>query len=558
MADDALIARIEAERAKDDVLLARIEGTQKRGALESTARVAGQFGAGVNSGLSNLLGAPFDLVNRGLRGLGVPVPEGSVARSLLGGINSVVGTPPAPDGALERGAFGAGQGAVDAASIAVPAAGVARATQAVGAAPSLTNRIATALAAQPVMQGTAGIVGGAVGQATESPLLGAAAALATPLAAAGGARLISPVRTLPNAERQALITHLEDQDIPVTAGQATGSRFLQNIEAQLEQLPLTAGPQRKVRERQGRAFTAASLRNAGVDSDVASPEVLQAARDRIGGNIGAVANRNTLQVTPALDGELTQIEDSLRFIPAEAAGPVRARIEQLRGMMVQPVDPADMPTIPGASYRMMDSQLGRTMRSTDNGDLRAALGDLRERLRTAMDGSISPADAAEWAGLRRHYANLMVSARAAGGAGAGAAEGQISPLALRGAVNQSTGGGYAFGRGAQNMLARAGQSVLRAPPDSGTSGRTMAQNLLTGGAVGGMATAGAAAGGPLGAAVGAGGSLLLPRVVQALMNTEAGQRYLRNQVIQNPQVTGQIAAALAAQQGAHSVVNGNP
>ncbi|HEV7455177.1 MAG TPA: hypothetical protein VGN96_00255 [Roseococcus sp.] len=524
----------------------------------------GQFGAGVNQRLVEVAGALPSLYDRGLQAVGLPRLFGNETQTaterMQGGLNALIGEPPAPQTTGQSLARGAGQGLVDAGTVLVPGAAVARATAPVaGQAPGLINRAATALTAQPAMQAAAGMAGGAVGEATGSPLAGLAAAVATPSVVGAAGRVITPVRNANSPARQALVAAAEREGIPVTAGQATGSRFLQNVESQLEQLPLTAAPQRAIREAQEDAFIRAAMRRTGTDATDTGPATITAARDRIGGTIGAIANRNTLNYTPQLDGELTQIADSLRFIPAEAAAPVAARIEQIRGMVI-PAQNGQGGAIPGAAYRMMDSQLGRSMRNTQNGDLRAALGDLRDRLRVAMDASISPQDAAEWAQARREYANLMVIANAAGRAGAGAAEGRMSPVALRQALDQSTGGGYVYGRGDLNELARMGQSVLRPPPDSGTAGRTMAQNLLTGGTVaGGGGTVGALLGGPAGAAVGAGTALLLPRALQAVMNSPAGQAYLRNQLAPNAGLTSPLAAALLAQQtGAYSIGGRSP
>lgn len=543
----------------------------ERGVGETVANVAGQFGAGFNRQAANVLGAVPNLYDAGLQAVGLPRLFGNEQRTaserLLGGINSLIGTPPEPQTTAEHLARGAGSGLVDAATVVLPAAAVARGSQVAGQAPSLVNRAATALAAQPGLQVASGMAGGAVADATDSQLAGVAAGLATPLAAAAGARVLTPVRTNVPPARAALVQTAEQEGIRIPAGQATGNRFLQNVESQLEQLPLTGDRQRALRETQETAFTRAVWRRAGENADDVLPTTITRARDRIGQQIGTISNRNTLRFTPQLDAELTQIEDSLRFIPAEAAGPVRARIAQLRGMVIQPAPPpgsvvppggAPMPTIPGASYRMMDSQLGRSIRSTDNGDLRAALGDLRERLRLAMDASISPRDAADWARARREYANLMVIANAAGRAGAGAAEGRLSPLALRQAVDQSTGGGYAFGRGDLNQLARIGQSVMRPSPDSGTAGRNVANGILTGSLAATGGASGAAVAGPVGAAAGAAGSLLTPLLIQALMNNPAGQAYLRNQLVQNPVLTRSLAAALAAQQGAGYAVSPGP
>src|SRR6185503_15287874 len=215
---------------------------------------------------------------------------------------------------------------------------------------------------------------------------------------------------------------------PLSPGQETGSRVLKNAEAALAQLPGAAGGAARDAEAQQQAFTAAVLRRADVSATNAGPDVIAPARARIGGEIGDIANRNTLVVAPPLEAKLAQVEASLPLIGGEAAGSVKGYLDRLRGMISPPAPGVNAPpTIPGASYRMMDSDLGRAIKATSNGDKRAALADLRDTLRSAMDASISPEDAGRWQLLRRHYANLMVAADAASGAGAGAAEGQISP-----------------------------------------------------------------------------------------------------------------------------------
>lgn len=432
---------------------------------------------------------------------------------------------------------------------------VTAATLSMGAAaPLAASTIATLraigqmLMTQPATQIASAGVGGAVGEATDSPVAGMVAGMATPLAIAGARRLVTPVHNVNSPGRQALVEGAEREGIPVTAGQATGSRFLQNVESQLEQLPFTSGPQRAIREDQNRQFIAAALRRAGVDATDTLPTTINPERARIGGTIGAIANRNTLRVTPQLQAELQMIDDSLRFIPAEAAAPVRARLDQFRGMASPSAAPGVPPTVPGASYRMLDSALGKSIKNTNNGDVRAALGDLREKLRTAMDASISPADADTWNQARRQYANLMVIANAAGRAGGGAAEGMMSPVALRQALDSSTGGGYVYGRGDLNELARIGQSIVRPPADSVTAGRTHANNILTGSLGIGGAGAGAAVGGAPGAMAGAAASVALPRMAQMLMNSPGGQAYLRNQIAANPTITRDLARALLVQE----------
>ena len=526
----------------------------QRSGLATAANMAGQLGAGFNQRAAQVAGAPFDLVNRGLRAIGVPIPEGSMSETFGRGINAVVGTPPAPQTTGEKLAHGAGGGIADALTVLFPASRVATATAPVGAAaPSMANRLSTALTAAPATQVASGATGGAVAEATDSPLGGLAAALLTPSALSGASRFVSPIQTAPNAGRARLAEVAKAEGIPISAGQATGSRFLQNIEAGMDQLPLTSGPARAAREGADEAFTRAAWRRAGENASDTQPGTIRAAKDRIGGTIGEIADRNNLNVTPELRQRLDDVEANLHFLPQNIQGSVGARIRQIRGAMSNNADGSTV--IPGRAYRLMDSELGAAARGTSDGDMRRALQDIRGTMRTAMDNSISPSDAEAWKTARREYANAKVIEDAAGRAGAGAAEGRMSPLALRQALDKSTGGGYAEGRGDLNDIARIGQSLLRAPPDSGTAGRTMAMQLLTGGMSAGGGAAGATMAGPIGAAAGAAIPFTLPRLAQVLMNSEAGQAYLRNQAVKAPGLNRNLAAALLAQQGVPAAID---
>lgn len=497
----------------------------------------------------DVLRAPGQAITAGVNAVaGTNIPQGYSSADILTGASNAIGLP-TPETETERQVAGISE------ALGNVATGYGIGRQIATSAIPAVSTIGRALSTQPFTQAASAATGAYVAEDTDSPLLGMAASLATPLAIAGARRVVTPVPNVNSPGRQALVDGAERRGIDLTAGQATGSRFLQNVESQFEQLPFTSGPQRAIRENQGRQFIQSAMREAGEVADDTSPATINAARDRIGQTIGTIANRNTLRFTPQLDNELTQIEDSLRFIPVEAAGPVRARIEQLRGMASPSAAPGVPPTVPGASYRMLDSALGRSIRSTSNGDLRSALGDLRERLRTAMDASISPADAADWQQARRQYANLMVIANAAGRAGGGAAEGIMSPVALRQALDSSTGGGYVYGRGDLNELARMGQALLRPPADSGTAGRTYARDILTGSLGIGGATAGGMAGGVGGAMVGGAASLALPRMAQLLINSDIGQTYLRNQMAANPTITPDLARALLIQQASSVLPN---
>ena len=78
-------------------------------------------------------------------------------------------------------------------------------------------------------------------------------------------------------ERARLLRVLQDADVPVTAGQATGRKSLQYTEAG----PFE-GKAGAVAGDQSRAFTKDALRRAGVLSDEASPQVMDAAFTNVG------------------------------------------------------------------------------------------------------------------------------------------------------------------------------------------------------------------------------------------------------------------------------------
>lgn len=524
-----------------------------RSTLERVGRGIVMPAAGFNESVATTAGALPDMVGAGMRAVGLPSSKpGQYTDWARQGMQFLTGKPPEPETTTERLLHGAGRGVGDAASVLIPATAVAQGAR----AGSVTQQLAQALAAQPATQLASGAAGGGVGEATGSPMLGLAASLATPLAMSGATRLAQPIRPNQPPETQRLIQVAEQEGIPLTAGQKTGSRVLRNMEAVFDQLPFTGAPQEAIHQGQREAFNRASLARSGTKANVATPEVLKEARARIGGEIGEIANRNLLQVTPDLLDKMKDIQSTLKYMPSEQAGPLSARLGQIEGMMIVPPHGGPNITIPGQSYAMMDSELGTAIKNSD-GYLRDALGTLRSTLRSAMDDSISPADQAAWQQARRQYANLMTTARATGGAGAQTALGNVSPLGLRSALDQSTGRGYVFGQGDQNDLARVGQAFLRPPPDSGTAGRTGMQNLLTGAQFAGPgAVAGASTGSPLAAILAGGASLAGPRAVQAIYNTPAAQTYLTQGIpgmaglVSNaPQINSPLVAALL---GAHA------
>lgn len=499
---------------------------------QNMTKAAGMVGRGFNESLATTLGAPFDMAGAGYNmlakgvnaatgamGMGEPLPPVTTSYTDLArrGLQTLTGPEVKPETTTEKVLFGAGRGVGDAMSVAVPAAAASR----IAAPGSVAAGVMDTLAARPGMQAVAGATGGAVSEYTDSPLAGLAASMAVPGAMSVAGRLALPVRPQMDPERQRLIAKALEEGIPLTPAQQTGSRPLRIMEGVFDTFPTTAGRQEAIRDAQGKAFNAASLAKSGTAGNVATPEVINQAKTRIGGVINDVATRNTLNVSDDFR-DLTKSFQAYadRYMTNDQAKPLKAMLDD-----IAKADKNFDGAIPGRTYMNIDSQLGQMVKSAE-GVTKDKLGQLRQSFRAMMDDSITPQDKGAWDQARRDYANLMVTREAASGAGEATALGNVSPLGLRTALNRSGGReAYGAGFGDQNDLARIGQALLRREQDSGSGGRITMAQLLTGGAggVGGGVLAGAD---PISALATTATALAMPKVIQQAYYSDLLTNYL--------------------------------
>ena len=359
-------------------------------------------------------------------------------------------------------------------------------------------------------------------------------------------RAIRPVASQLSPEEQVLAKAAQSEGIPLTAGQQTGSRPLQIAESVMENLPLTSGKQLAGKEAQQRAFTAAALRRAGMRGEAATAADMLAQKGALGGEIGAIAERNALNFNKGLTDKLASItDDAATHLPPDASAKVMAIVDKV---MSQVDDTGNMA---GTNYQGWREPLRELAKSND------ATGRYFAKIRSALDSAfkegIEGADSAAFSEASRKYANLKTIIDAMGGAGKLPAKGQVSPAQLGAALSRSIGKeGKALGRGDLNELARIGQNfVTEQIPNSGTAQRQLIQALLTSGG-GSLVGGGAAAlgGGDVGTGMMAGGALTAgglaaPRIAQALMNSSAGQAYLTKGLAQlSPSAREALARAV--------------
>lgn len=507
-------------------------------------RGAGQVAGGFADSALEAIGSIPDAVSLGLRKVGLPSPEDhrfytealksgylAAGDALTAPVRPMLpdaGTM-APESDVEKALYGAGRGAGDAAAMMVPGAAVGKMAK----AGSATQGVGRMLASQPIMQGMAGATGGAVGQATDNPYLGIAAAMATPYAMGAARRAITPIKNQLSGEQRRLAELLESNGVELTAAQKTGSKPLQYMESVFGDLPLTSGPQSQIASGQRAAFNRMALQKAGINADNAAPEVLDDAFRSIGRRFDDLASQTTVKADKTLFDDIERTaENYARRLPTDIKPVFRSYVDDIMGMRDAMRQTGSVAEIDGQSYQNVASGLRKAARGAkSNPDLQSALNGLVDSLDDVMIRSTSPELGAAWKSTRREYRNLLtIDDAMSRGTQVDRSSADIPLSGLRIAVKAKDASGYSRGRGDLNDISRAGEFLGAAqPPNSGTATRSLITNALTYGPSGALLT-----GDPVLAAGGLTGTLLGPRLAQKAYNSNLVRGYLTNQLLHSP------------------------
>jgi hypothetical protein len=510
---------------------------------------------GVTDRAAELIGAPIDAFWKGLSYVGGPSFSQPAGERIKSGINAVGRTlsaplnavlpgdlgPDQPQDTTEKAAYGAGRGAVDAASVLLPAAAASRLAPAGG----LVSRVGEAMAAQPGTQVLAGAVGGGTTAATDNPWYGLLAALATPLGIGAARRVVTPVGNQLNAEQQRLAAVAGTEKIPLSAAQETGSRALRSLESVFGTLPLTSRVAKEGADAQNAAFTSAALARAGIRGEAATPEVLDQHRQWLGREFERLAAATTVRYDPQFTSD---VMGTIRRYANRLDAQRRPVFESFANDIAHYGG-----QMPGSVYQTVRSDLGTIAQNVAGSDptLAQALRGLRTALDAAAERSMPANLKGDWTDTRRMYSALRVIERAMSGTTNAAASGQIPPTAFAQAVRAQYPRAYGFGAGEMNDLSRVGRLFVRDPvPNSGTPERLFWQNLLTGGPISAGLGSTALGADPATAVLAAGGGLVAPRLTQMLYNSPPVQAWLRNQLLEGgPEYTRGLTSAVGAAQG---------
>jgi hypothetical protein len=367
--------------------------------------------------------------------------------------------------------------------------------------------------------------GGSQGDIERSALLGGGLGALGAGIGSIGRGIAGPI--LPEERANLAATAVGKYDIPLTGPQVSTSPGMKIAESTVNRLPFS-GAEGSI-EAQRTAWNRAVIAEMGEDADRATPDVMNAARRRIGAMYDQVAQNTVIHV----DNQFLQnLHDTLnqasQVLPKSEAEPLVKQAQNI----IEKIDRTSK-TIPGDVYQALTNTgapLDRLLES-ENPNISYYANGLKKVLDGALERSASPADQAMLQAADKQWATMRTIQPIV----AKSPTGDISPALLAGQVNKSTGNGMAFGHGGNlGELARIGQAFLKEPGSSNTAERALTMAGFSSAATG----LGALAHGALGVAAGNLGAI--PLVLAA---GRAGGAALRSQWLGNALIK-MIAARL--------------
>lgn len=276
-------------------------------------------------------------------------------------------------------------------------------------------------------------------------------------------------------ERARLARLLADEGVDLTAGQVSGRKALRYAETG----PYETKPA-NIKERQGRQFNRAALRQAGIDADEVTPDVLAQADTAFGNRYGnVVRNAGGIPLDSQLETDLLQnVMDYERLTGVGARPAVGSYFQRISDAAQQ-----NGGTIPADIFQQISSEISRDLRKLrGNPQANAELMDTLREFRNSMFDSIgrngNPNVVADWRILNRQYRNYKDIERAMYGPGEATAEGMISPAKLGTSVAAGDKAGALRERGDLTGQAKAGRLLMTDLPQSGTAARLLIPGTL--------------------------------------------------------------------------------
>jgi hypothetical protein len=293
-------------------------------------------------------------------------------------------------------------------------------------------------------------------------------------------------------------------------------------------------------------YTAAALKEMGINSREATPAVMAAGKQVLKDNYNNVAKRTNIEVDAPLNDTIGAVRHAAqRSLTEENAQVIENQLQDIQALADK-----NGGVISGTAYKNLQEQLGNVAK---DGGKAPFITQIRQALTGAVERQASPEDAALLAKTNQRYGAMKALEKAIGD------DNQVSPSKLYNAMDTTKGAGQSvYGQGPNTRLmnlAQAGKAVLgNTTANSGTPQRlagaaaiVQAGNALVAAATGHFEIAGA-----LAATAAAAG--LSQKAAQALAYTPAGKAFLQ-QAAQAKLASRARTAATYAPVGAQTVDN---
>ena len=270
--------------------------------------------------------------------------------------------------------------------------------------------------------------------------------------------------------------------VPIAIGDATPNRLARAVYSETGKMPFSGAHDFNVKQLE--AWTRAVTRQFGEDADRVTPELLKAARDRLGQQFEGFANRSGIQLDPQVGTDLQRVIQRMRFAGMEPAE--RDAIRELSRTMVNEFDPATG-RLSGDAYLRLTRTDSPFDIASNSGS--ANVREFADRVRTVLDDALQrtakPEDVAALKQARTQWKAMKtvepLTVRSDAPGVVTPSTGEISPAALLSAVTKSYDGATRALPGQLPLmdLARIGQRFLKEGiADSQTATRSQAHHVI--------------------------------------------------------------------------------
>lgn len=327
------------------------------------------------------------------------------------------------------------------------------------------------------------------------------------LVGSGAARVLQPVKGVADEFTGATRALFDKYGINPLPSQVTGSAPLGWLESTVAQLPGGASVRAAV-DAQQQGLNKATMSAIGSDSDLVTPEAVQAAKDALGTTMRNVTSPVTVAIDDTAQKQLDAVASSyMKRLDVSQKPIVQSYLDDIKSFGG---------ALPGDVYQNTRVELGQLADGARNTGVGLALKGIQK----ALDGAFQrSADAESGAAAQAARTQYRIAATVNPMA---TITGDISPARLASGAKSLPGAG--------GDLAQLG-ARMKSLPNSGTMQRLIYQGILGGGVGAGTELA---TGDPLAAAKYGAGTFAAPYLASKLLTSGVFRKYLENGLLNLP------------------------